>query len=240
MLSPETMRTFVLTLALTVGLGSCDLLHQAAQLNPIPTESEVASGLKEALKNGVSGGTDLLAKPGAFLNNNLIKILFPPEVADVERRLRAIGLGSEVDRAVNALNTGAEKAMEKAKPIFVDAITGMSITDAMNVLKGGNGAATNFLRNTTSNALRAAFKPVIQEALNSVGATRYWNDLFTAYNKIPLVKPVTTDLGAYVTDKAMMALFTEIEKEENAIRANPAKRTTEILKKVFNYADLQG
>jgi len=233
------MRTKLLAALAVVSFSGCDILQHAATLNPIPTEGEVVTGLKEALKNGVSSGTGNLAKPGAFFNNNLIKILFPPEVANAETKLRSIGLGNDVDRAIKALNDGAEKAMEKAKPIFVDAITNMSISDAMNVLKGGNGAATNFLRNTTTNALRGAFKPVIQEALNTVGATKYWNDLFTAYNKLPLVKPVTTDLGAYVTDKSITALFTEIEKEENAIRANPAKRTTDILKKVFNYADTQ-
>jgi len=237
------MKTRILAIALLCSLPACDILQHAvkiSELNPIPTESEVVAGLKEALRNGTGQGADLLAKPGAFFNNNLIKILFPPEVAGIEQKLRAIGLGSEVDRAVKALNEGAEKAMLQAKPIFSDAISNMSIGDAMGILKGGQGAATNYLRNTTGTALRAAFKPAIAQALNSVGATRYWSDLFNAYNKIPLVKPVTTDLETYVTEKATVALFSEIEKEENAIRANPAKRTSEILKKVFNYADLQG
>jgi hypothetical protein len=234
------MKARILSIALLLSLSACDILQQAAQLNPIPTESEVVAGLKEALRNGTGNGADLLAKPGAFFNNSLIKILFPPEVASMEQKLRAIGLGSEVDRAVKALNEGAEKAMLQAKPIFVNAISNMSFSDAMGILKGGQGAATNYLRNTTGAALRVAFKPSIAEALNSVGATRYWGDLTAAYNKIPLVKPVTTDLEGYVTEKATQALFAEIEKEENAIRSNPAKRGSELLKKVFNYADLQG
>ncbi len=236
------MNTRIFAFALMLSLPACDILQHAvkiSELNPIPTESEVVAGLKEALRNGTGNGADMLAKPGAFFNNNLIKILFPPEVANIEQKLRAIGLGTEVDRAVKALNEGAEKAMLQAKPIFVNAISNMSFSDAMGILKGGQGAATNYLRNTTGTALRAAFKPTITEALNSVGATRYWGDLFSAYNKLPLVKPVNTDLEGYVTEKATVALFSEIEKEENAIRSNPAKRGTELLKKVFNYADLQ-
>lgn len=224
-------------------LASCDVLMNAGKAigtSMVPTNGEIINGLKEALKKGVTTGTLSLNKPNAFFGNELIKILIPDEVKKVEERLRFIGLGGQVDKAIKAMNEGAENAMATAKPIFVNAITGMSFTDAMEILKGGNSSATNYLRLATTENLHLAFKPEIQKALDKVGATKYWKDIFTTYNSIPLVeKKVDTDLAAYVTSKATHALFLEVEKQENLIRQDPVQRTTEILKKVFNYADTQ-
>jgi ABC-type transporter MlaC component len=134
------------------------------------------------------------------------------------------------------MNRGAEKAMTEAKPIFVNAIKAMTIRDAINIVTGGEGAATNYLKRTTSAQLQEKFYPVIQKSLDAVGANEPWTKVSSAYNMV-MGTNVTTDLNQYVTDNAMTALFTEIKKEEDKIREDPLARITPILKKVFGYAD---
>ena len=198
------------------------------------TAEEVGEGLKEALTNGVSKGSDLVSQLDGYYKNPEIKIPFPPEVKQMETRLRQIGLGSEVDKFIESLNRGAEDAAKEAKPIFVSAIKQMTIQDAWSILKGEQDAATKYLSRTTSPLLKDKFKPVIQNSLNKVNATRYYSDLVNAYNKIPLVQKVNPNLDDYATDRAIQGLFVMIAKEEKNIRANPGARTSELLKKVFN------
>ena len=171
--------------------------------------------------------------------NATYKILFPPEAQKVEQTLRSVGLGNMCDKAIESINRGAEMAVAEAKPVFVNAISAMTISDAINIVTGGNGAGTSYLKRTTSDQLKVKFSPIIQQSLDKVGATRYWTDAITAYNKIPTVQKINPDLNAYLTNKAMEALFNQIELEENKIRQDPLKRTSELLKKVFNHADTQ-
>ena len=201
---------------------------------PLTTE-EVGGGLKEALINGISKGSDLVSQLDGYYKNPQIKIPFPPEVKKVENTLRDIGLGSEVDKFVMTLNRGAEDAAKEAKPIFISAIKGMTIQDAWAILKGEDNAATDYLRKTTSAQLKEKFKPVIQMSLNKVNATKYYGDLVTRYNKIPLVEKVNPNLDDYATDRAVEGLFVMIAKEELNIRKDPVARTTELLKRVFGY-----
>lgn len=215
------------------------IISTIASANLTPTTEEIVKGLKESLKLGVNSGVSVLSANGGFNKNQAIRILFPPEAQKVEKTLRDIGQGALADKIINALNEGAENAVKEAKPIFVDAITNMSIEDAMGILKGGDGAATSYLKKTTSDKLTVAFRPVIQSSLDKVGATKYWSDAINIYNKIPLVQKMNPDLNGYVTEKGMTALFNEVEKEENAIRKDPLKRSSDILKKVFGYADSQ-
>src|SRR5689334_17135091 len=198
-----------------------------------PTTNEVAEGLKEALVKGISNGSDLASQLDGYFKNPRIKIPFPPEVKKVEDKLRQIGLGSEVDRFVMTLNRGAEDAAKEAKPIFITAIKSMTIQDAWGILKGQDDAATQFLKRTTSSQLKDKFKPVIQNSLNKVNATKYYKDIVTRYNQIPLVQKVNPELDDYATDRAIEGLFIMIAKEEKNIRQNPVARTTELLKKVF-------
>jgi len=197
------------------------------------TATEVAQGLKEALIKGISTGSDLASRVDGYFKNPEIKIPFPPEVKKVEDRLRQIGLGSEVDKFVMTLNRGAEDAAREAKPIFIEAIRAMTIDDAWAILRGEDDAATQYLKRTTSGLLKEKFKPVIQNSLNKVNATRYYGDIVSRYNQIPLVQKVNPDLDDYATDKAIEGLFIMIAKEEKNIRENPVARTTEILKRVF-------
>lgn len=200
---------------------------------PLTTE-QVAEGLKEALIKGISTGSDLVSQVDGYFKNPEIKIPFPPEVKQVEDRLRQMGLGGEVDKFVMTLNRGAEEAAKEAKPIFITAIRSMTIQDAWSILKGEDDAATQYLKRTTSSQLKEKFKPVIQNALSKVNATKYYGDLVNTYNKIPLVQKVNPDLDDYATDRAIEGLFLMISKEEKNIRDNPAARTTELLRKVFS------
>jgi hypothetical protein len=153
----------------------------------------------------------------------------------VEDRLRQIGLNKEVDRFIETLNHGAEDAAKEAKPIFISAIQQMTINDAWSILKGQQDAATQYLKRTTSDQLKGKFKPVIQNSLNKVNATKYYGDLVNTYNKIPLVEKVNPNLDDYATDLAIQGLFVMIAKEEKNIRQDPLARTTDILKRVFAY-----
>jgi hypothetical protein len=197
------------------------------------TKDEVANGLKEALVNGITKGTDLTSKMDGYFKNPEIKIPFPQDVKKVEDKLRQLGMGSEVDRFVLTLNRGAEEAAKEAKPIFISAIKQMSIDDAFAVLKGQPDAATQFLKRTTSAQLKEKFKPVVQANLDKVNATKYYGDLITNYNRIPFISKVNPNLNDYATDMAIQGLFTMIAKEEKSIRQDPAARTSELLKKVF-------
>ncbi len=198
------------------------------------TNSEIVSGLKEALKIGTQNASGKLNKPNGFFGNQLIKILMPPEAKNIESTLRNLGFNSLCDKLILSLNQAAEDASGKAVPIFVNAITSMSITDALGILKGGEHAATDFLKLKTTSALTSAFRPVIQQSLGKVNATRYWTDIFTTYNKLPITrKKVNTDLTAYVTERALNGLFVTVGQEEANIRKNPAAQVTSLLQKVF-------
>jgi hypothetical protein len=197
------------------------------------TSDQVAQGLKEALTQGASKGADALSQLDGYYKNPEIEIPFPPDAKKVEDKLRAIGLGNDVDRFIMTLNRGAEDAAKQAKPIFVDAIKQMTIQDAWGILKGDQDAATQYLKKTTTAQLKTQFKPVIQQSLDKVSATKYYSDLVNTYNKIPLVEKVNPDLNSYATDMAIRGLFTVVANEEKNIRANPAARTTDLLKKVF-------
>jgi hypothetical protein len=197
------------------------------------SESEAVQGIKEALVKGTGESVNFVSVLDGYFGNPEIKIPFPEDARMVESKLRSIGMGKKVDEAILSINRAAEDAAIQAKPIFVNAITAMSIHDAIGIVKGPDDAATSYLRNTTSPDLRVKFRPEIQKSLDKVQATKYWKDLITTYNKIPLVQKVNPDLAGYVTDKAIQGLFVMISKEEKKIRKDPVARTTEILRKVF-------
>lgn len=194
---------------------------------------DIAAGLKEALSVGAQRGSDKLSAADGFFKNAALKILMPPEAKKVEETLRGLGMGKQVDQAILAMNRAAEDATKSAAPIFVNAVKSMTIDDAMGILKGGDNAATNYLKGKTTPQLTEAFRPVIDQSLQKVDATKYWNTIFTNYNRVSKDK-INPDLPAYVTEKALAGIFTQLAEEEKEIRKNPAARTTELLKKVFN------
>jgi hypothetical protein len=197
------------------------------------TEKDAAAGIREALVKGTGESVNIVSKVNGYFNNPQIKIPFPQEAKDVETKLRALGFGSQVDEVVTSLNRAAEDAAKSAGPVFVSAINGMSITDAITIVKGSNDAATRYLEKTTSPELKAKFSPIIKASLDKVDATRLWTEVIKQYNQIPFVKKQNPDLTAYVTDKAIAGLFVMVAKEEAKIRKDPAAQATALLKKVF-------
>ena len=197
------------------------------------SKEEAGKAIKEALEKGTTSGVAIVSKPDGYLKRPEIKIPFPPEAQKVEKKLREVGMGKKVDDAVVAINRAAEDAAVAAKNIFIDAIKAMTIKDAINIIKGEDNAATEYLRRTVGDQLKSSFMPKIRVSLEKVNATKYWSDVINTYNKIPFVEKVNPDLAEYVTDKAIYGLFVMIAKEELKIRQDPIARTTDLLKKVF-------
>jgi hypothetical protein len=198
------------------------------------TNGDIASGLKQALQIGISKGSDQASATDGYFKNPLLRIAFPPDAQRVATRLRQIGLGSQVDKFELSLNRAAEDAAKVAKPVFINAITSMSIQDAVGILRGQDDAATQYLRRTSGQELVRQFSPIIDSTLAKNSATRYYSDLVTTYNKLPLVQKVNPSLTNYATNKAVDGLFLLVAQEEQKIRKDPAARVTELLKQVFS------
>ena len=197
------------------------------------SNDDIISGLKEALTVGANNGTNKLSMVDGFFKDAALKILMPAEAQKVEKKLRDIGMGKQVDQAILSMNRAAEDAAKSAAPIFINAIKGITIQDGLSILKGGDFAATEYLKGKTVAQLTEAFRPVIEQSLQKVNATKYWNTVFTTYNTFSKEK-VNTDLSAYVTEKATAGIFHQVGLEEQKIRKDPFARTTDILKKVFS------
>lgn len=197
------------------------------------TNDEIIKGLKEALTIGSKNSSDKASQLDGFYKNPQIKIPFPKEAQQMEQTLNNMGMTQQTRDFVKALNRAAEDAARKAAPIFADAIMKMTITDGVNIVKGSDDAATQYLKQNTSSPLKDAFKPVVKSSLQKVEITKYWNPLAKSYNKLPMLKKINPDLDEYVTLKAMEGLFTLLAQEELKIRKDPMARTTDLLKKVF-------
>jgi len=220
-------------------LSSCVELQQAVNTLPNTTinNNQIAGGLKEALQNGISNQVSLLGVKDGFYKNNSAKILMPKELQKVEKTIRNIGLGSLADEGVKLLNRAAEDAVTEATPIFIDAIKGLTLSDAKNILLGNNNAATVYLQNTTNKALYAKFEPIIKNSFKKVGADKIWTNIITKYNALPLTKDVNPDLTNYVTNEALKSVFKMVSKEELNIRTKVSSRTSDLLRKVFALQD---
>jgi hypothetical protein len=196
------------------------------------SNEEIIRGLKEALTIGTDSSTKKLSRIDGFFTDAAIKILMPEEAKKVEKTLRNFGMSSLVDKAILSMNRAAEDAAKGVSTIFWDAIKQMTLKDGLSILRGGDFAATEFLKKNTTASLTEKMRPVIQASLDKVNATQYWKDVFTAYNKFSR-QQINTDLNAYVTGKAMDGIFYEIGLEEQKIRKDPAAQVTDLLKKVF-------
>jgi Protein of unknown function (DUF4197) len=236
----KNMRKIALLAVAAYTLSSCAELQQVANQLPGVLEQgnvDIAGGLKEALNNGISKQVVKLTAVDGFFKNEAVKILLPDELKKVDKTLRDVGLSKMADEGLKVLNRAAEDAVKEATPIFVDAIKGMSFTDAKNILMGNESAATTYLQNSTSTALYAKFNPVIKNSFAKVGADKVWTNIITKYNSLPLTKDVNPDLTDYTTNKAMEGVFKMIAVEEKNIRTDLSSRTSDLLKKVFAMQD---
>jgi len=238
----KNLKIALFTSILILPLSSCDVLESALQTsssgttaNPL-TNDEVIRGLKEALSVGIGNATALTSKTDGFLKNAELFIPFPEEAKVVQEYANNLGLGGQIDNVVVALNRAAEEASKEATPIFIDAIKGMSITDGFSILRGGEGAATRFLMNRTTNQLKQAFMPIVSDAIAKVELTKLWQPIVSKYNMTTMITgkdKVEEDLSEYVLDRSIKGLFHMVEKEENKIRLDPIARVTDILQRVF-------
>jgi Protein of unknown function (DUF4197) len=217
----------------TIFLMTMGMMTVNAQQIPGLGSPNIADGLKQALEIGAQNAGKKLSAVNGYFGNAAIKILMPPEASKVEKTLRSAGMGSLVDKAILSMNRAAEDAASSAAPIFINAIKQMNIGDAIQILHGSDTAATAYLRKTTTPQLTQAFRPVIDSSLQKTNATKYWSDVFAAYNKIPFTRKVNPNLSEYVTAKALDGLFYTIAQEEKNIRQNPAAQVTDLLKSVF-------
>ena len=231
------MKKIIALLTVLILFSGCEVLQQVSQsagLGIPVTQDEAGQGIKEALSQGLVRAVLQLNKPDGFFKDLTYKVLLPPDAQKIEDALRAIGLDNLVDKAILQINRGAEDAAGYAKPIFVNAIKNMTLTDAIGLVKNGDTSATHFFREKTTQQLYAAFLPIIKSSLNRVDATKYYGDIVNKYNNFPLTfKKINPDLASYVTTKATNALFDQIAMEEKDIRTNFASRTSAILKRVF-------
>jgi hypothetical protein len=201
------------------------------------TNELAANGLKQALSVGTDLAANNLGQIDGFLANGAVKILFPPEARKIESTLRSLGMGSVCDQVITSVNRAAEAAVVEAKPIFVEAIKQMTITDAINILTGDKDAATQYLQRTSGQVLITKFEPIIQSNLQKANATKYWSDAIKAYNAVPFVQRMNPNLSQYVTQKATDGIFLMVAIEEGKIRENPAQRVGSVLQDVFGWAD---
>jgi hypothetical protein len=221
--------------------GCAEMQQVANQLPGILNQGtgtlDIAGGLKEALNNGINKQVVKLTAVDGFYKNQMVKILLPEELQKVDKGLRSIGLSSLADEGLKVLNRAAEDAVKEATPIFVDAIKGMTFTDAKNILMGNENSATTYLQNSTTTALYGKFNPVIKNSFTKVGADKVWSNIITKYNSIPLVKKVNPDLTDYTTTKALEGVFKMVAVEEKNIRTDLNARSSDLLKKVFALQD---
>lgn len=232
--------SYATILVFSAFMSSCEELESLGL-----TDEEIAGGLRAALDSGSVSASRSLSQTDGYFGNPTMKLLLPPEAQPVLNYAAQLGLQPQIDDLVLKMNRGAEKAAVKAVPIFTSAITTMTITDGLNILKGSDTAATSYLRTKTYSQLTSAFAPEINAAMDEVGAATLWNTVFSTYNtyansipgQIVGLQPVNSDLGAYATERALNGLFIKVKDKEKDIRNNPALRTTELLKKVFAEQD---
>lgn len=199
------------------------------------TAGEIDSGLRQALSVGTQRVVNQIGVIDGFNLDPKIHIPLPGTLQKVKNILSSVGMGSLADDLELKLNRAAEAATPKAKQLFLNAISQMTITDAKNILTGPEDSATRFLRSAMGDDLRRSMQPIISDAVARVGAIQAYDVVMRRYHMVPFMPDVKADLNAYVVEKAMDGIFYYVAREEAAIRENPAARTTELLRKVFSY-----
>lgn len=238
------MTRILLACGIFISLVSCDVINSTLQTvdlsqtenKPGLTNDDVISGLKEALNVGIRNSVSITSVTDGFLKNETIRLPFPQDAIKVKEKAIELGLSGQVDKFETTLNRAAEEATKEALPIFKDAILNMSVQDGFSILKGGDGAATKFLKDQTTSKLISAFSPKVKEATSKVKLTESWTPIITKYNQVMTLtggQKLNPDLDAYITEGAITGLFYMVEKEENKIRKDPGARVTDILIKVF-------
>jgi len=194
---------------------------------------KIASGLKQALEVGTKNTVSKVGVTDGYFANAAIKILMPEKLRPLEKGLRMIGKGPEIDAFVLAMNRAAEKAAPGARSIFLNAITQMTFEDARGILTGGDTAATVYFKEKTSAPLRTAFTPVVESSMSQVGVVQKYDALTKQFSSLPFAKKEMFNINDYVVTKSLDGLFLVLGEEEKKIRTNPAAQVTPLLKEIF-------
>lgn len=216
-------------------LASCDTLKKVASILA-PSEYEMAMGLKEALSQGLFRSFDAFQDPEG---NPLVRFVFPDDAAKIEKTLRDVGLDRLVDQVTGKFTRATSSAVRAAKPIFLQSLREMSIRDAASILITDNShAATEYFKTTMSPQLMVAFRPIVDSTINVEGANRDWKQITDVYNKIPFInKPLETSLTDFIAARAIDGMFSIVANEEEQIRTKYEFRKTDLMKRVFGYAE---
>jgi hypothetical protein len=197
------------------------------------TDADIGAGLKEALRVGAAKAVDLLAVEDGFFGNAEVKIPLPESLNKVRSTLDRFGFGSKFDELELQLNRAAEKAAPAAKTLFVGAIQQLTLEDVRAIYSGGDDAATQYLKSKTATPLGEQMRPSVAKSLSSVGAATTYAAVIDRYNQIPFVPKVEANLTDYVVSKGLAGIFLMLGKEEAAIRKDPLKQTSALLRRVF-------
>jgi hypothetical protein len=197
------------------------------------SQQEIAAGLKQTLEVGTNTVVAQIGKHNGFYRDSSIHIPLPDSFAKVQQTLNKVGLSSYLDELELSLNRAAEQAVPKAKQLFWQAIREMSWDDVMQIYNGPDDAATLYFQQKMTPALKREMHPVAQTTLASAGVVKAYDKVMKEYYAIPFVPNVKADLGDYAMEKTLNGMFYYLAKEEAAIRRDPRKRTTELLKRVF-------
>ncbi|PHQ60083.1 MAG: hypothetical protein COC03_03475 [Robiginitomaculum sp.] len=240
-LSPALNRRLALAGLLALPLSACKTMDIGALESilgsGILSQAEAARGIRAALDNGILSALGIVGRKGGFLNDGKIHIPLPKVLSDVQSVLSKIGAGGVLNELETQLNRGAEKAAPVAKDIFFDAVAGLSISDAIGIVRGPQNAATNYLQEKTTPRLTSLFSPIMENALGQTGALRLLDQVTGDLRNIPFAPTLganaRTDLIGHGVKYGLDGVFHYVAKEEAAIRRDPAKRTSEILRRVF-------
>lgn len=197
------------------------------------SSADMGAGLKDALRVGSENVVGQLGRPGGFLKDKAIHIPLPDKLNTVKTVLGKAGMGGMLDDLEVRLNRAAEAATPKAKQLFGQAITDMTMTDAKAIFSGPPDAATSYFKGKMTPALSKEMRPVVESSLAEAGAVKAYGNVMGKYKALPFVPDAQADLASYVTEKGLDGIFHYLALEEAAIRQNPAKRTTELLQRVF-------
>jgi hypothetical protein len=203
-----------------------------AQLDRI-TQTEAVSGLKAALEKGSHAAVAALGKKDGFFANPRVKIPLPDSLQRTENAMRRVGLGKYADELILTMNRAAEAAVPQARQLLVDSVKKMTVKDAKGILTGGDTAATEYFRRTTSDQMRSRFRPIVEKSTAKVQLARKYNEYAAQGAALGLVKKEHADLDGYVTQKALDGLYFMLGEEEKKIRKDPARAASSIVRKVF-------
>ena len=229
------MRTFLLILPLML-FGCSDKALQETDYVPL-TEAEVTQALKDVLSRGIVRSVASASRSDGYFANPQLKIELPEDAAKLTNTLRKLGFGADIDRSVLQLNRAAEQAAGRAKPVFIKAITSMSIDNAFDLLNGAQDAATRYLIDESGDELYEQFRPIISQALAETSAARYYADIVNHYNALPLVYDADPQLDDYLTEQALDGLFVLMAQEEATVRTLASSRSTRLMRRVFGSLD---